>query len=208
MKSRYFEFVEIEKEILDHFFSVHSELKGFFNDNIPFTVRISKKPFAGLIHTIISDGETSESLSTKWQQLIDFSKKVTVKNIVALSEIQLVQIVGIEKCRLIKKIAKDVFEGVIDIDSFEKMPSKEIITLLKKYPELTENTINIFLIFSLFKKDILCDTDPDFMTGLKIFLNKKEVTSKDITSIKTKYADSLSLFSLCMWRIRNERQKK
>ncbi|MCQ3908947.1 MAG: hypothetical protein MJ200_05495 [Mycoplasmoidaceae bacterium] len=65
MRKKYFKFVQIEKDIVINFLSKHQELTKFVNADMPFYVRVYKKPYAGLLHTIIGEGETSENLITK-----------------------------------------------------------------------------------------------------------------------------------------------
>ncbi|MCQ3908946.1 MAG: hypothetical protein MJ200_05490 [Mycoplasmoidaceae bacterium] len=73
-----------------------------------------------------------------------------------------------------------------------------IIKTLRQYQGLSDNTIKTFALFTCFKQNVLCDTDPDFIQGLKIFLNKQDITPEDINHIKVEYNGSLTLFSLCM----------
>ncbi|MCQ2957066.1 MAG: hypothetical protein MJ233_04555 [Mycoplasmoidaceae bacterium] len=65
MKSRYFRYVEIDKPILNEFIAKHPQLSKFINTNEPFYVRIYKKPYVGLIHSIISQDEDNASVIRK-----------------------------------------------------------------------------------------------------------------------------------------------
>ena len=62
MKNPFFKSVEIDKRLVQSLVARHPELIPFINPELPFYVRVSKKPYPGLIHTIISDDETNENV--------------------------------------------------------------------------------------------------------------------------------------------------
>ncbi|XQP54870.1 MAG: hypothetical protein ACOQNV_01910 [Mycoplasmoidaceae bacterium] len=205
MRKQYFKFVQIEKDIVVDFISRHQALTKFVNADMPFYVRVYKKPYAGLLHTIIGEGETSENLITKWGQLIDFAGKIKPEWVDHVKDEVLIQILGFEKASLIKKITTDIINKTLDLKMLVEQPDQAIINTLKQYQGLSLNVINTFALFTCFKQNILCDTDPDFIAGLKIFLNKSEILPEDINHIRAEYNGQLTLFSLCMWKIRNEK---
>lgn len=205
MRKQYFKFVQIEKDIVVDFISKHQALTKFVNADMPFYVRVYKKPYAGLLHTIIGEGETSENLITKWGQLIDFAGKIKPEWVDHVKDETLIQILGFEKANLIKKITTDILNKTLDLKMLVEQPDEAIISTLKQYQGLSDNVIKTFALFTCFKQNILCDTDPDFITGLKIFLNKSEILPEDINHIRVEYNGQLTLFSLCMWKIRNEK---
>ncbi|MCQ3915371.1 MAG: hypothetical protein MJ195_01130 [Mycoplasmoidaceae bacterium] len=65
MRKQYFKYVQIEKDVVADFISRHQSLTKFVDADTPFYVRVYKKPYAGLLHTIIGEGETSENLIIK-----------------------------------------------------------------------------------------------------------------------------------------------
>lgn len=208
MKNRYFKYIEIEKEVVINFLEKHPQLKKFVPTNIPFYVRIYKNLYAGLIHTIISQNENSEKISIMWNQLNDFAKKVKVKKIAKLSDKLLVKIVGQQKAKIIREITNAITSGTLDLKKLKKQSKQDILNALGQFAGLSINSIDIFCIFSCFKQDILCENDSDFIAGLQIFLDKDSARQEDIDRIKEEYKDDLTLFSLCMWKIRNERVKR
>ena len=205
MRKQYFKYVQIEKDVVADFISKHQSLTKFVDADTPFYVRVYKKPYAGLLHTIIGEGETSENLITKWGQLIDFAGKIKPVWVDHIEDEILIKILGFDKANLIKKITTDIINETLDLKSLVKQPDEVIINTLSQYRNLNINTIKTFALFTCFKQNVLCDTDPDFLEGLRIFLNKTEITPEDIAHIKTEYNGQLTLFSLCMWKIRNEK---
>ncbi|MCQ2957067.1 MAG: hypothetical protein MJ233_04560 [Mycoplasmoidaceae bacterium] len=110
----------------------------------------------------------------------------------------MVSILDDDKANLITQINKDILSGILDLDEMMKQDEESIIKTFSHYPGLTLNTIKTFIIFSYFQQDILCDTDPDLLLGLQIFLNKQNIDQQDINNIKIEYKGQLTLFSLCM----------
>ncbi len=208
MKSRYFKFVAIDKPVVDRFVANHPQLSKYVDTTQPFYVRISKKAYPGLIHTIISQDLNSEQIKIQWNQLIDFAKKIKPKKIAKLSNDTLTKIVGQEKASLISQLTTNIINETLDLDLLSKQSEDLIIENLSKYQSLSLNSIKTFAIFGLSKQNILADQDPDFIKGLQIFLNKQNIEQQDINSIKIEYRGELTLFSLCMWKIRNERLGK
>lgn len=207
MKRRYFRTIQIDKKILRDFLSEHRELSSFVHLGDPFYTRVSRKPYPGLIHTILGEGENSNELIAKWNQLNDFAKKIKPIQVNNLSPDVLIAIAGKEKAKLIQQISADVIRETLDLDALAKESEEQIIYTLQRYTNLSMNTIKTFALFSCFKQNILCSEDPDFIKGLKIFLNKENITQEDINKIKIEYEGQLTLFSLCMWKIKNERSK-
>lgn len=208
MKNRYFKHIEIDKMLLQNFLNQHPAMTKFVSTSQPFYVRVSKKLYAGLIHTIISQDGTSEQISIRWNQLNDFAKKIKESKILDIDLDVLNKIVGGEKAAVIRNITNDIVEGRLDLKSLAASSEEQIINTLQQYQQLTLNTIKTFALFCCFKQDVLCDQDPDFIQGLQIFLNKQNITEEDINNIKIEYRGQLTLFSLCMWKIRNERAGK
>lgn len=205
MKKRYFKQIEIDTKLITSFLQKHPNMAKFVNLDVPFFVRVSKKPYPGLIHTIISQNENNDDVINKWNQLLSKAKKIKIKNISNLSHEILSNIVGQEKANLIKEINNDILSEQLKLESLQKQDELTIVNTLGKYKALTLNSIQTFLIFSCFKQNVLCDHDEDFITGLKIFLNKENIDNDDIKNITIDYMGQLTLFSLCMWKIRNER---
>lgn len=206
MKSPYFRFIEIDKELIQKFLNKFPEFAQYINVDVPFYVRIYRKPYSGLIHTIIGQDENSQTVNDQWIQLHNYVRRVNAKKIASLDNNILVSIVGEDKAKLIKDITSDVVNNKLNLDLMSQCTEDWIIKTLSKYKGLNLNTIKTFMLFCCFKQNILCDEDEDFKIGLKIFLHKEKITSQDINHIKIKYKDYLTLFSLCMWKIRNERQ--
>lgn len=208
MKNRYFRHIEIDQKILKDFLNAHPRMANFVSTDFPFHARISKKPYVGLIHTILSQDVNNETLISQWNQLVKVAKKIKAKRIDGLTQEVLANIVGEEKAKLIKQLTYDILIGKIDLDKLRESDDLTIVNTFRNYPALSINSINLFLIFSYFKNDVLCDTDNDFMEGLKIFLDKQNIEMDDINNIKIEYRGQLTLFSLCMWKIKNERSGK
>lgn len=207
MKNRFFKFIKIDQDKIKGFVARHPQLSKYVDVSKPFHVRVSRKPFPGLIHTVISQDNDSQTTATQWNQLNDFVK-IKAKKILKLPIDKLEAVVGKQKAQIIKQISQDFFDWVLDFRLLGAKSEKEIIDWMSKYEGLTVNTIKTFLIFVLFKQNVLCETDPDFLLGLKVFLQKENIVEQDIENIKSEYNHELTLFSLCMWKIRNERSGK
>jgi len=199
MKKRYFKFVTIDSTVVLVFLNKHPELKVFINPNIPFDVRVSLKPYPALIQHILCQDVSSEIANisaNKLVQLVD--GKIVPKKINKLGDDQLNNITSKEKAFLIRQITQDIISKKLNLKKLSKLSSEEIIKALSSYQGLTLNTIKQFCLFSCFKQDVLCVEDPDFIDGLKIYLNKKDISKQDIINIEQQFSGQYTLFSLCM----------
>lgn len=208
MKNAYFRFIEVNKTAIISFLKSHPHLVTFIDANKPFYVRISKKPYPGLIHTILCQDERNEAIVGKWTQLISAVKRIKPAKLCNLSLTTISDIFGPAKANLVQKISLDIKNKSLDLKELMKLNETQIIEQLSQYPNLKIDTIKTFAIFSLYKNNVLCDEDPDFIEGLKIYLNKQNIDKQDINNIKIEYSGQLSLFCLCMWKINNDRKAK
>lgn len=205
MKIRYFKTIQIDVKVLLKFLRDHPPMMEFVHAGEPFYVRVSKKLYPGLIHCIVSQDEDNANTIAKWNQLNDFAKKMKPNRVNDLTVDILYAIFGKEKGKLIKQISKDIVEEKLDLKQLAQQSEQTIIDTLNQYPNLSINTIKTFALFSCFKQNVLCEEDPDFKKGLQIFLKKQNITQEDINNIKIEYEGQLTLFSLCIWKIKNER---
>ncbi len=207
---KYFKYITLNEEIINHFISLHPEVKNFLNDNKKFIVRIMPKLYPCLIHCIISQDYSNNQVikaTTNLSNLVN--NKIKINKIIYLQKNILSKaIMSEEKATLILAISKDIKVKALKLKQCLKLEERDIINLFKKYKSLKINTIKLFCIFGCFKKNILCDHDPNFIKGLKIFLKTKKAIDKPLLNeICLKYSPYNTIFSLLMWKIYNDSKK-
>jgi len=198
--------VEIDKDIVSLFLQHHPHMQKFIDGDKPFYCRVGLKYYPTLIHHVISqdcDTETAISISNR---LLQATGKITPRRVNKLSDWELVDAVKTqEKANLIRQITQDVISKKLRLKQLAKCDTQTIIKTLN-YPGLTLSSLKQYALFGCFKQDVFCSEDPDFIDGLKMYLNKQDITKQDIINIEKEYKTQLTLFSLCMWRIKNERK--
>ena len=207
---KYFKYIAINEQILNLFTNLHPEVKNFLNNKKPFVVRIMPKLYPCLIHCIISQDYSNNQVIKAATNLSNLVKnKIKINKIIYLKEDLLTKaLMSKEKSSLILAISKDIKIKELKLKKCLKLDENEIINLFKKYKKLKINTIKLFCIFGCFKKNILCDQDPNFIKGLKIFLKiKKPIDTTLINEISLKYSPYNTIFSLLMWKIYNDSKK-
>lgn len=207
MKKRFFKFIEISPDVLQSFLDRHPEMKQFISSSSPFYVRIGCKLFPTLVHTILS--ESDQDTTQLLNNFIEVTRgKITAKNIAKIENDILIKTIGFDKANILKLISYDILNKKLNLKQLVKEREYYIYQKLSAYPMLTPTMSKTFAIFGCFKQNVLCNEQKEFINGLKIFLNKNEITQEDIDNISNKYKNELTLFSLCMFRINNERAGK
>lgn len=207
MKHRYFKYIDIDKDVLSNFLEKHADLKKFISADKPFSIRISKKLYPSLIHSIICQNETNENALQIAKSLNEKLKgNIKPKKVIKLSNEELVSIFKSEvKANLVKQITLDVIKKKLNLKNLPKCTEEKIYETFSAYKDLLLNTVKTFAIFSCFKNDVFCNEDEDFIEGLKIFLGRNHINEYEFNDIKREYKNESTLFSLCMWRIKNEK---
>ncbi len=207
---KYFKYIALNEEIINHFTNLHPEVKNFLNNKKQFIVRIMPKLYPCLIHCIISQDYSNNQVIKATTNLANLVKnKIKVNKIIYLQkDILSKAIMSEQKASLILSISKDIKIKALKLKQCLKLDEQGVINLFKKYKSLKTNTIKLFCIFGCFKKNIFCDHDPNFIKGLKIFLSAKETIDKSLLNkINLKYSPYNTIFSLLMWKIYNDSKK-
>lgn len=199
MRRIYFKRILIDKDIISGFFDKHPKMNKFLNKEEPFFIRASTKPYAGLLHAIISQNETNKQII----ETTTYLSKLLRDNIKPRKVIRLdLEEVFGAKAPLIRQITQDVISRKLNLKKLMKLSTNQIVDALTSYEGLDVNTAKEFALFTCGKKDVLCLENFDFLIGLRLFLNKTKITNEDIVKIKNEYTNDGTLFSLCMWKIR------
>ncbi|WP_018248771.1 methylated-DNA--[protein]-cysteine S-methyltransferase [Orenia marismortui] len=160
-------------------------------------------PFVALVNSIVFQQLSSQAATTIWNKFKDYTSELEPNNILQTSDEGL-RNCGLSKRKItyIKNIAEAVEKNEIDFDSFTLMSDEEIIKKLIKIKGIGTWTAEMFLIFSLNRKNILSTNDLGIRKGLQWLYGLKESPSKkQFEKFKSKFSPYNTLASFYLWEI-------
>ncbi|TDX49156.1 methylated-DNA--[protein]-cysteine S-methyltransferase [Orenia marismortui] len=160
-------------------------------------------PFVALVNSIVFQQLSSQAATTIWNKFKNYISELEPNNILQTSDEGL-RNCGLSKRKItyIKNIAKAVEKNEIDFDSFTLMSDEEIIKKLIKIKGIGTWTAEMFLIFSLNRKNILSANDLGIRKGLQwLYGLKEEASKKQFERFKSRFSPYNTLASFYLWEI-------
>lgn len=205
MKKTYFKYVKIDPSQLKKLIAIESKIANFVDTEKPFYFRIMPDHFSCIVHTIISQQISNAAVDSIWNKVIAKFKKLTPK-IITNASLETLRDVGLSesKIRGLKQISYDIVDKKLNLKKLEKLSDKEIYEKLGKYHSIGKWSIDMILIFSYYRNNIISFQDFGIKNGIKILFSIKDITPKICQNIYDKFCDNLTLLSLVLWKISNE----
>ena len=162
---------------------------------------VSNDPFKSLIKYIIYQQLSIQSAKAIYTRFLDlFNNKPTPTTLNAINDAILKDIgVSKQKVDYIKEITKYFLNHNID---FNSLTNKEVYDELIQIKGIGPWTIDIFLMFTLYRTDILPIGDLGIKKGFKILYNLDELpTDKFMIEKSKKWNPYESIASMYLWKI-------
>ena len=162
---------------------------------------ISEDPFKSLIKYIINQQLSIQSAKAIYTRFLDlFNNKPTPITVNVIND-SILKGIGISKQKInyIKEITKYFLNHNID---FSSLTNKEVYDELIQIKGIGPWTIDIFLMFTLYRTDILPIGDLGIKKGFKILYNLDELPSNQFMIGKSKKWNPYeSIASMYLWKI-------
>lgn len=160
-------------------------------------------PFIALVNSIVFQQLAYKAAISIWNRFEEFIGDITPNNILN-AKIEDLRNCGLSKIKInyIKNIAEAVKSDEIDFDNFTRLSDQEIIENLIKIKGIGVWTAEMFLIFSLNRKNIMSYKDLGLRKGLKwLYKMKEEPTENQFEKFKNKFSPYNTLASFYLWEI-------
>ncbi len=169
--------------------------------------RIEPDPFKGLISSIISQQISTKAALTVKKRLNELAVEITPGNLNKI-ESEVIQKCGmtVRKAGYIKNIAKAAYTNAIDFKNLHKLSDEEIMEKLTALKGVGEWTVEMLLIHSLQRPDILSYKDLGIQRGLKRLYGLNELSKKEFDLYKDKFSPYGTVASIYIWEIASEKQ--
>jgi len=195
----YFEYTKEETDYL----KARDPILGKEIDRIGMVKRrLDGDMFSSLISSIISQQISTKAAVTVKERLANLIGNITPTNIEKI-DVEAIQKCGmtLRKAGYIKGIAEAALTGEIDFDGLHKLSDNEIIRILTGLKGIGEWTVEMLLIHSLQRPNILSYKDLGIQRGLKKLYGLNELSKKEFAVYRERYSPYCTVASIYLWEI-------
>jgi len=196
--SKHFKYGETE---ISHLRKKDKKL-GAVIDHVGILTRpVNTDVFASLVESIISQQISAKAANTVCKRLYDMCE-MRVERLARLT-IEEVQSCGMSmrKAEYVKGIADVAISKTVDFDALTKMSDDEIIKSLTAIKGIGIWTVEMLLIFSLMRPDVVSFGDLAIRRGMMRLYNLKELSKDRFERYAKRYSPYGSVASLYLWHI-------
>jgi DNA-3-methyladenine glycosylase II len=191
-------------EALKHFKKVDPKLY-----ELALQIKLSDTPkpedyFIDLVDSIISQqlsGKAAATIFGRFKKLFP-QEKITPEELLKIED-QTIRAAGISfsKIKYIKGIAKAVIDKEIDLKSLDELSDEEVIKELTKLKGIGQWTAEMFLMFTLGRKDIFSAGDLGLQNAMiKIYKLEGKLDKQKLLEISAKWSPHRSIASRILWK--------
>lgn len=169
-----------------------------------YKIKIIKNHYESLVEAIINQqltGVAANRISKNFRTLYSskFPKPIDVIN----TPTPKLQKTGLSKMKIqyIKKLSQKIISKEVDLDSLSKLADEEVIMKLTKIEGIGRWTAEMFLIFSLGRKDVLPVGDHGLKKGIQqLFSMKKLPEETKIQKIAERWRPYRTIATWYLWK--------
>jgi len=198
----YFEYGEIE---IEHLKRNCKKLEKAI-DHLGFIRRKTQQsPFEALIYSIVGQQISTGAVKTIWSRFQSLVEEITPKNILNSDP------AAIQKCALTNRkvdyilgIARTACSGELDFGSLENLSDEEIIQELKALDGVGVWTVEMLLIHSLCRPDVISYSDLAIRRGMMRLYRLKSLSKAQFERYRKRYTPYSSTASIYLWALSAE----
>lgn len=158
--------------------------------------------FSALISSIISQQISTKAAVTVKKRFVKLIGSITQENI-EKADVKLMQECGMSfrKASYIKDIAKAAVNGIIDFPNLKKLTDEEVIKELTQLKGVGVWTVEMLLLHSLQRPNILSYKDLGIRRGITKLYELDGLTEKEFELYRDRYSPYCTVASLYLWKI-------
>jgi DNA-3-methyladenine glycosylase II len=163
---------------------------------------ITLDPFEALISSIVAQQISSKAAETVWNRLCVLINEVNAENIIRLNDEEIQKCgMTMKKVEYIKGIAEAAASGEVDFKNLHSLPDDEIIKKLSALRGVGIWTVEMLLIFSLNRMNVLSYKDLAICRGITNLYGLKTLSKEQFEKYRKRYSPYGSVASLYLWEI-------
>ncbi|MTI67820.1 MAG: methylated-DNA--[protein]-cysteine S-methyltransferase [Firmicutes bacterium] len=195
--------IQIKKEEIDHLKNSDENMKKLIDKVGDIDRSYIPNHFLALVNSIVFQQLAYNAANAIWNRLISIYDKVTPENVLNTDN-EILRECGLSRTKIsyIKNISQAIIDDKINLEKINTLSNEEIINNLTEIKGIGIWTAEMFLIFSLNRKNVLSYKDLGIRKGIKwLYGMKKEPTEKQFSKIKEKFSPYNTLASFYLWEI-------
>jgi len=163
---------------------------------------ITPDPLIALVSSIISQQVSKKAAETVWNRFCELVGEVKPENIMK-ADPEAIQKCGMtmKKVGYIKGIAEAAMSGEIDFNNLNSLSDEEIIKKLTALHGIGVWTVEMLLIFSLNRPNIVSYKDLAICRGMMNLYGLKTLSKEQFEKYKKRYSPYGSVASLYLWHL-------
>ena len=163
---------------------------------------ITPDPFEALVSSIVSQQVSKKAAETVLNRFHELVGEITPENILKANE-EFIQKCGMtmRKAGYIKGIADAAISGEIDFNNLDSLSDEEIIKKLSALHGVGVWTVEMLLIFSLNRTNVVSYKDLAICRGMMNLYRLKTLSKEQFEKYKKRYSPYGSVASLYLWQL-------
>ena len=194
--------MKTSKKIADYLISRDKNMKKVIGSSVIIARNIESDGFYSLVDTIISQQISGKAAETICNRLKDrCGGQITVDKLQALSDEEMRELgVSSYKIKYLRSLCDAVITKEIDFSKLNKLKDEEIIGSLVRIKGIGYWSAEMFLIFSLGRKDIFSCGDLALQKAVNHwYFNDEIATKQQLLQVSEKWAPYRTYASLYLW---------
>lgn len=189
-----------EKE-LDHLSKKDKKLAALIARYGWLRCELREDIFSAIVRSIVNQQISNKAADTVCRRMEEKFSEITPRSLggVPAEEIQKIGI-SMRKASYIKGFCDAVASGCVDTSSLADMPDEEIIKYLTPLKGVGVWTVEMLLIFSFGRKDVVSWNDYAIRKGMCLLYGRKELDRAAFERYRKRYSPYGSVASLYLWR--------
>lgn len=193
--------IEISQSEIDYLKNKDQRMEDLINYIGEIEREYMPEPFTALANSIVYQQLSANAADSIWKKLKNLIPKLTPENIAAAENSDLKKC-GLSKSKIdyLKNLAAAVNQNQLELSKLEQIESQAIIDQLVKIKGIGSWTAEMFLIFSLNRKNVISYNDLGIRKGIQWFYGlKSEPTERQFEKFKDQFAPCNTATSLYLW---------
>jgi 3-methyladenine DNA glycosylase/8-oxoguanine DNA glycosylase len=163
---------------------------------------IRPDPFAALVMSVVAQQISNKAANAIRGRLHTLLEEITPDRIAGVDSSQMQRCgLSARKIEYIKGIADAAMRGEIDFSRLHQMADKDIIDQLSSFRGIGVWTVEMLLLFSLCRPDIVSWGDQAIRRGMMNLYGLKKLTKKQFERYCKRYSPYGSVASLYLWAL-------
>ncbi len=189
--------------LIEHFRSKDPVIESLIEMHGPITLPDRRDYFNSIVHSIVSQQISTKAADAIYKKFLSKFSNVLDPKIILNTSVEELREIGLskQKCSYVHDLSRTFLEQSETFAELENMSDEEIVKFLTQIKGIGVWTAQMFLIFTLNRRDVFPIDDFGIKKAMSKFYNLSENPMKpELKSIADEWRPYRSTASLYLWR--------